>query len=290
MPVYERGYKHWEPSGRKALPPWWVIARRGIAEPLKRRGFLILLMIAWVPAIVKGGILYFTFKAGQLFDAGQVIRLMGGGWTSIEAAGFYTFLTWQKYFVLIFLTIVGTRLIAKDRDENGLALYFARPLSLVDYIAGKALVIIFYYFMVTLFPVYALAIFGYLVTAGATGLQMLLLIPLRATLFCCVTGISLSLILLALSSLGRRAVFITVGWVLIYLGSEQAANLLTLFGRQCLRIIDFPAQYFQAGAFLFGADPPHSLSPWASLLILVIYTLLACWVLKQRIRPVEVVS
>ena len=57
MPVYERGYKHWEPSGRRAAPPWWVIARRGIAEPLKRRGFLFLLMIAWVPAIVKGGIL-----------------------------------------------------------------------------------------------------------------------------------------------------------------------------------------------------------------------------------------
>ena len=31
MPVYERGYKHWQPSERKAVPPWWVIARRGIA-------------------------------------------------------------------------------------------------------------------------------------------------------------------------------------------------------------------------------------------------------------------
>jgi len=290
MPVYERGYKHWEPSGRKALPPWWAIARRGIAGPLKRRGFLFLLMVAWVPAIVKGGILYFTFKAGQLFDAGQLVRLVGGNWASIEAPGFFAFLTWQKYFVLIFLTIVGTRLISKDRQENGLALYFARPLGLVDYVAGKVIIIMFYYFMVTLFPVYALAVFGYLVTAGATGMEMLVLIPLRATLFCSLAGLSLSLILLSLSSLGHRAVFITVGWVLIYLGSEQIANLMTLFGNRWMRIVDFPAQYFQAGALLFDANPPHPISPWGSFFVLLVYTALACLILKQRIRPVEVVS
>ena len=30
MPVYDRGYTHWEPSGRPSYPAWWVIARRGI--------------------------------------------------------------------------------------------------------------------------------------------------------------------------------------------------------------------------------------------------------------------
>ncbi len=290
MPVHERGYKHWEPSGRRAYPPWWVIARRGIAEPLKRRGFLFLLMIAWVPAIVKGGILYFTFKAGQLFDADGLVRLVGGGWASIEAPGFFTFLTWQKYFVLIFTTIVGARLIAKDRQENSLALYFARPLTLVDYVVGKAAIILFYYFLVTLVPVYALAIFGYLVTAGATGLEMLLVIPLRATVFCTLAGVSLSLVLLALSALGRRAVFITVGWILLYLGSEQIANILSLFGNRWLRLVDFPGQYFQAGAVVFSANPPYALSPWASFVILLGYTFMACWILRNRIRPVEVVS
>lgn len=290
MPVYERGYKHWEPSGRKASPPWWVIARRGISAPLKRRVFMLLLMIAWVPAIVKGGILYFTFKAGQLFDAGSLVRLVGGGWASIEAPGFFTFLTWQKYFVLIFTTIVGARLIAKDRQENGLALYFARPVTLIDYVLGKSLIIMFYYFTVTLFPLYALAIFGYLVTAGATGLEMLVEIPLRATVFCTLTGLSLSLVLLALSSMGRRAVFITVGWVLIYLGTEQIANIVTLFGNKWLRIVDFPGQYFQAGAYIFQASPPHELSPWLSFLMVAGYTLGACLILRDRIRPVEVVS
>ncbi|MFH1843815.1 MAG: ABC transporter permease [bacterium] len=284
MPVYERGYKHWERSASTTSPPWWVIARRGIAEPLKRRGFLFLLMIAWVPAIVKGGIMYFKYKFGELAD------LVGGNWVAVDASGFYSFLKWQKYFVLIMLAIIGTRLIAKDREENGLALYFARPLTLFDYVLGKMLVILFYYFCVTLFPVWILSLFGYLVTQGNTGMDMLLLTPLRAIVFCGLAGISMSLILLAMSALGRRAVFIAVGWVLLYLGSEQIANILVVLQDDWLRIVDFPAQYFQAGAWLFGAETDPDFSPWVSGSLIVVYTVIAVVVLRQRIRPVEVVS
>ena len=76
MPVYDRGYSHWEPSDRKAYPAWWIIAKRGIAEPLKKRWLMVLLLMAWVPAIVKGGIIYFKLKAGDLAD------ILSGGWTS----------------------------------------------------------------------------------------------------------------------------------------------------------------------------------------------------------------
>jgi len=100
----------------------------------------------------------------------------------------------------------------------------------------------------------------------------------------------LGLILLALSSAGKRAVFITVGWVLLYVGSEQIANILTLFGGDWLRIVDFPAQYFQAGAWIFGAEPDPDFSPWTSFCLILLYTALACLVLRRRIRPVEVVS
>lgn len=284
MPVYERGYKHWEPSGRKADPTWWTIARRGIAEPLRSRRFLILIAIAWVPAVVKGAILYFYYQAGDL------AKLLGGTWADIEAPGFFAFLDKQEYAVAIVLAVVGTRLVSHDRRENGLALYLARPLSVADYVAGKGLIVLFYFFLVTLFPVYALSLYGYLVTAGGTGLQMLLLTPLRATVYCLLYGVSLSLILLALSSLGTRTVFVTVGWILVFLGSGQVASIVSLFGGKWLRVLDLPAQYSGAGAWLFDAQPKAGVSPWVSLTLVVLYTLAAAAVLRRRIRPVEVVS
>ncbi len=163
MPVYERGYRHWEPSGRREAAPWWVIARRGILAPLRTRRFLALLLLAWVPAIVKGVILYFSFQAGDL------MKLLGGSWASVDAPGFFAFLEKQRGFVLIVLAIIGTPLVARDRSENGLALYFARPLTLRDYVLGKLLIVLFYFLIVTLAPVLLLALFGYLVTSGATG-------------------------------------------------------------------------------------------------------------------------
>ena len=95
MPVYERGYRSWTPSGGMAAPAWWAIARRGITEPLKSRRFLLLLVVAWVPAIVKGGIIYFKLKAGDMVD------LVGGDWTSIEPAGFLNYLDKQHFFVFV---------------------------------------------------------------------------------------------------------------------------------------------------------------------------------------------
>ncbi|HPF35820.1 hypothetical protein KDK88_01180 [bacterium] len=282
MPVYERGYRGWEDSGTRAAPAWWAIARRGILEPLKRRGFLFLLVVAWVPAIVKGGILYFTYKMGEM------TKLLGGDWTDITAAGFRSFLEWQTPWVLIILAIIGSGLITKDREENGLALYFARPLGLRDYILGKGLITLFYYFAVTLFPVLALCIFGYLSTQGATGLQMLVATPLRALVYCTLAGTSFSLVLLALSSMGTRTVFVALWWVLLF-ATEGLAEIMAMF-RPELRILDFAGQHTNMGALILGGRSMTGVSPWVSLAVVLGLIAAGLAVLRARVKPVEVVS
>jgi len=284
MPVYERGYRPWENSGKRAAPAWWAIARRGIAEPIKSRRLLFLLVVAWVPAIVKGGILYFTFKMGELS------RLLGGAWTDITSAGFHAFLIWQAPFVLIILAIIGANLITKDREENGLALYFSRPLSLIDYVAGKGAVIMTYYFSVTLFPLYALCIFGYLVTNGATGMEMLIEIPLRGTAYCLLAGTSYALVLLAISSLSTRTAFAVMWWVLLVAGTDALAEINALFDAR-LAIMSFPGQFLNGGTLFFGANPNlEGVSPVVSLGMIIFYGAAGWFILRRRIRPVEVVS
>jgi hypothetical protein len=283
MPVYERGYRHWEHSGRQNTQPCLAIARRGIATPLQSRRMLLLLMVAWVPAIVKGGILYFTFKMGEM------ARLLGGSWTDITSAGFLAYLRWQLPFVLIVLAIVGSGLITRDKEENGLALYFARPLGLKDYVLGKGLVVLFYYFTVTLFPLLALCLFGYLVTEGATGMDMLISIPLRAAAYCTVSGMAFSLILLALSSVGTRTVFVALWWVLLFAGTEGLAEIMGLF-RPWLRIIDFAGQHLNMGVLFLSGVPSEGISPWVSATVVSAQAVLAWFILRKRVRPVEVVS
>ncbi len=284
MPVYERGYSHWEPSDRQSLPAWLVIAKRGIAEPLKRRWLLLLILMGWVPAIVKGGIIYFKLKAGNLAD------LLGGGWASIEPEGFLTFIEQQRFSVWVLLAIIGSGLIASDRRDNGLSLYFSRPLGLNSYVGGKALIILFYYCLITLFPVYALCLFSYLIAPQSTGLEMLLLTPLRATVYCLLAGTSMALVLLAFSSLGKRSIFVMVWWTIMVSGTETIGAIGDGLGRDALQAVNFMGQYHNAGAWVFDSAARLEISPGVSLAVVAAWTLGALWTLRKRIRPVEVVS
>lgn len=284
MPVYDRGYTHWQPSGGAHLPAWLVIARRGIVEPLKRRWLLLLILTGWVPAIAKGGIIYIKLKAGNLAD------LLGGGWTSIGPDGFLNFLEHQRFFVFVLLAIVGAGLIADDRRDNGLSLYFSRPLSLTDYLGGKAAVIVFFYFMVTLFPSYALCLLAYLVAPGATGLDMLLLMPLRVTAYCLVSGVSIALVLLAFSSLGKRSIFVMVWWAIMVTGTEAIAAIAGGLGSHGLEAVNFLGQYHNLGAVFFSTGPRLEVPVPVSLVMILAWTALAFLVLRRQVRPVEVVS
>lgn len=284
MPVYERGYTHWEPSGRRAWPAWWVIAKRGILQPLKSRWMIMLLVATWVPTLIKAVLIFVKFKAGDIVDA------FSGGWSSIDPQGFLVYLEAQRWSVFVVLALVGAGLIAGDRRDNGLSLYFSRPLGLKSYVGGKSLIIMFYYFMVTLLPVYVLCIFGYFIARDAGGLELLLLTPLRATVYCVLSGLSLSLILLAFSSLGTRSIFVMVWWTILVMGTDAFGTIARAFHSDTLQAVNFLGNYHNAGAVLFGAGDRIGVPGYASLAVVLAMTAWAVWTLRRRIRPVEVVS
>ncbi len=283
MPVYQRGYRSWDQSTKRGAPPWWAIARRGISSPLGSRRFMLLLMAALIPAVVKGGFLWFSWKMGDMGN------LLTGGWTDITAVGFHHFLNTQMLFVAIVTTLVGSDLIAGDKREGGLALYLSRPLSVRDYVFGKGLINLFYYFMVTLFPALAICIFGYLVTRGSTGMDMLFLIPIQTVSYCLFAGTVLSLTLLAISAMGTRKVFVSLWWVLLLLGTEAISQVFC-FINPWLRVISFTEMIHNAGHIFYGTGTTILISPYASLAIVTAWGVGAFLVLRKKIRPVEVVS
>jgi ABC-type transport system involved in multi-copper enzyme maturation permease subunit len=285
MPVHERGYTRWQPSGLRADPPWWVIARRGLAAPLRKRSNLGLLVLAWIPALVMGVQVYTKVKAGQLAELAA-----GVGWGDISAGGFLTFIDRQDFFVFLVIAILGAGLIARDRQDNGLSLYFSRPLSLTDYLAGKTLVILGGYLAVTLVPALLLCLFAYLVEPTAVGLELLIVTPLRLTVLTLVTGTALSLIMLAFSSLGTRTVLVIVWWAVLCLGGDAVGNIGENVGASVLQYANFLDHWDNAGTLLMGGEARLPVSPWASLLVCALLTAGAVATLRARVKPVEVVA
>lgn len=284
MPVHERGYTHWNPSGARVDPPWLVIARRGLTAPMKRRWPLLLLFAAWVPAIVKGVIVFVRAKAGELMDLA-----VGGDWTSISPAGFLSFIEGQRFFVFLVTVILGAALIAADRRENGLSLYFSRPISLLDYLAGKVLVVLAGYAAVTLAPSLLLCLFGYLVEPSAVGLDLLLLTPLRLVVMTAFVGTGLSLVLLAFSAMGTRTVLVVVWWAVLCLAGEVVGNIGDEIGLDSFQYVNFLGHWHNAVSLIMDSEARLPVPPLASLAVCVALMAGAVAVLRQRIKPVEVV-
>jgi ABC-type transport system involved in multi-copper enzyme maturation permease subunit len=284
MPVHERGYTHWSPSGARVDPPWLVIARRGLLAPLKRRWTLVLLFASWVPAIVKGAIVFFKAKAGQFMELA-----VGGDWTSVTPAGFLSFVEGQRFFVFVITVILGAGLIARDKQDNGLSLYFSRPISLFDYLGGKVLVVLAGFAAVTLVPSLLLCLFAYLVDPTAAGLDLLLLTPLRLVAMSAFTGIGISLVLLAFSALGTRTVLVVVWWAVLCLGGDAIGNIGDGLGLDMLQYVNFLGHWHNASALLMDASPRLPIAPAMSLLVCVAMMAGAILTLRQRIKPVEVV-
>ena len=285
MPVHERGYTHWTPSGLHADPPWLVIARRGLASPMKRRWPLFLLFAAWVPAVVKGAIIFFKARAGQFLDLA-----VGGEWTSITPAGFLAFMEGQRFFVFLATVILGAGLIARDRRENGLSLYFSRPISLFDYLGGKTLVVLAGYLAVTLAPSLLLCVFAYLVDPTAAGFDLLLLTPLRLIAVSVFTGTGLALVLLAFSSLGTRTVLVVVWWAVLCLGGEVVGNIGDSLGLDAFQYLNFLGHWHNASSLLMSAPARLPVLQVVSLALCLLTMAGALAVLRSRIKPVEVVT
>src|SRR6185503_8187339 len=65
MPIHDQGYRryagHREAHGRT----WMVIARAGVMERLRERKFLGLLLVAWLPFLVRSVQLYVAANYAQ---------------------------------------------------------------------------------------------------------------------------------------------------------------------------------------------------------------------------------
>ena len=101
----------------------------------------------------------------------------------------------------------------------------------------------------------------------------------------------MSLVLLAFSSLGKRTIFVMVWWTILVMGTETIGGIARGLGKDAFEAGELPGPVPQRRL----ADLRRGGRGWAcalavSLLVVTAWTALAVWVLRRRIRPVEVVS
>jgi ABC-2 type transport system permease protein len=154
VPVYDHRYRGFTGERRTGHFRIWTVARFALGDLWKSRLALLLFILALLPPLVFGGMIYLANNVEMLNAVGLRVSLddPDSGWMSIDKEPFFWFLVWQSSFAFFLAAFIGPTLVAPDLAHNALPLYLSRPLSRTDYIAGKLLVLLLPLSAVTWIP------------------------------------------------------------------------------------------------------------------------------------------
>lgn len=112
-----RGYSRWKGERTAQGLRWWVIARGNLSLALANRWVKTVLALSLVPGFIAAGIVYFFLP--------------------LSAPMLDTVLHWGILFVFLIGAMVGARMVSEDRRQGAFLAHFSRPVTRIDYVAGK---------------------------------------------------------------------------------------------------------------------------------------------------------
>jgi ABC-2 type transport system permease protein len=282
MPIHRERYRRRESGVDLRGGAWAVIAANGLRSVVRKRAFLFLMILSWIPVVVR---------AVQIWAATNVPQMSSVEMFAVTPQTFRDFLNQQEPLVFFLTVYVGSGLIADDIRANALQLYLSRPITRTQYIAGKAAIVMAALAAVTLVP----ALLLFLLVPGFAGsmafLQAnLLLIP--AILVYSVVQIALSaFLILALSSLSKSRWFVAILYAGLAFFTHAVFGVLgAAVDGSSFSWVSIFANVRQVGDVLFRIPPRHDTHPLISATVIALIIAASALVLRRRIRAIEVVT
>jgi ABC-2 type transport system permease protein len=278
MPIHDQGYRRY---GGRRLPAgraWSVITRAGVRALLAKRAFIVLLLIAWFPFFVRAVQIYAAANLPQAAFLAPDVRM------------FRQYLQQQQVFMFFITVYAGAGLIAADRRANALAIYLSKPLTRLEYIAGKLVVLSAFLLFVTWVPAVLLLVIQIAFSGSFRFfLDNLFLFP-AITVFAVIQVLASSMAMLALSSLSKSSRYVGVLYAGLMFFSQAIYGILYAVTRDSsLAWVSVASDLSLVGDAIFRIPLRTDASlPMAGLVIAALVVVSGI-VLERRVRGVEVV-
>lgn len=279
MPIHDQGYRRYA-GGRDAKgQAWLVIARAGIRNMISKRLFLGLLLFSYGPFLVRSVLLYVSTSFSQ------------AAFLAPTAQTFREYLEQQSIFVFFITIYVGAGLIANDRRANALQIYLSKPLTRIEYVAGKAATLGVFLLAATWVPALLLLILQIMFAGSFAFAQKNAFLFPAITVYSFLQVILATLSMLALSSLSKSPRFVGIMYAGVIFFTDAVFGMLKYVVRVSGASIVSPTQSLaQLGDVIFRVPPRHETPVILSLSLIVVMILGAVLILERRIRGVEVVA
>jgi ABC-2 type transport system permease protein len=280
VPIHDQGYRRYGGARNAQGRTWWVIARSGLMERLRERKFMGLMIVALMPFLIRGVQIYLAANFPQW---STVIR--------VTPDTFREFLQQQNFFIFFITIYVGAGLIANDRRANALQIYLSKPLTRVEYIAGKLATLVLLLVAVTWVPAMLLLLLQVLFNGSTTFLRENLFLVPAITLFAAIQVFLSAFAMLALSSLTKSRRFVAVMYaasIFFTAAMFQALRNITR-SRSWAWISPSDTMEVIANTIFRSQATPSIPAPLAFLVVAVLIGV-SILVLERRVRGVEVVT
>jgi ABC-type transport system involved in multi-copper enzyme maturation permease subunit len=289
MTIKEKGYSHWEGELAEKRFPWWPITRFGIRSTFRKKFFKIFFFGSLIPAVV---FLVGIYISERLEDFRSMIR-QPGDFLTVDPGYFKSYFCgdFLLFMMVMILVFCGAGLISDDLKHNSLQLYFSRPLKKNQYFLGKASVVFFFLFMVTLVPGLVFFIMKLIFAGSLKFFVTYPWLPLSIIGYSFLVTLFFALYTLFLSSLSKNRRYVSILIFAVYIFSDIIFGIFyEIFRNQYFALISLKVNLKQLGAFIFNQKLPYSI-PWIySLLIIFSLSLLAAIYLRKKVKEVTIVK
>ena len=286
MPIHTQDYRHWEGT----LKPhnhtrWWVIAKAELKLLAQRKIVRLIVAIPPVIYILTYGILIYIFNIlPDMFNEFDIDRGFFQGFlfriNTVQSA----------FFIALVVIFGGAGLIANDLKHNTLSLYLSKPISWVDCLIGKFIVIGTLLACMTLVPGLLLFLEHVLLT-DTPFLKENYWLPLSIIVYSVIIITITSLLMLVFSSLTTNSRYATIGFCAVWFGLPVLHLILKeVLSTSTVALVSVWANFDRLGNALFGLESSYNIHWSLTLLLLAALTAACILVLRHRIRAVEIVK
>lgn len=321
MPIHSPSYRPWQGQRVSEWTRWLTICSTGIGRASQSRWLRRLLFSALLPLLFFG-IPFFLFEqAGRDPEIWRsfsiLVRRMPQEMMLRDAIGalprnptpeefaairqpvwsflILTFLRYPQAFLMVILVgIVAPPLISQDLRTRAYLIYFARPISRLEYVVGKLGVVGFFLFWISAMPALLLYVAAVMLSPSVEVVLTTWDLPIRILIASACMIIPTTLVALAFSSLTLESRYAGFAWfamwimghvtysALVAIPTFEAAQDQVAFAPGW-RLLASPYQVLgvvQSYAFGFVSDPSVVLP---SFVLLVAVSLVSLAILFRRV-------
>lgn len=285
MAVYKRSYR----SYTGPLTPSWsrfsVLTRYVLRSLFRSRFMTAIFVLCLLTPLVYAILIYLNHNASVL----SLVHARHNQIVEVNGKFFLAFLGTQCGLAFFLTAFIGPNTIAPDLANGALPLYFCRPFSRVEYVAGKLGALLFLLSLITWVP--GLILFGIESSLSGAAWMWDNLSLAGGIFFGCVIWIlMISLIAMALSAWvkWRIAAGAAVLGVMFFLSGFGAA-INGVLRSNVGNYINPGALMTCICAHMFGMESPVNMTISGAWIGLLVICGICVWLLSKKVRAYEVI-